>query len=182
MTLGEATAESATPPSALALLGITLSWAGLRVYLHDEGPSCFGAPTAPWGRNENEHGLGQAWCQPALHLTLQVCLSLLAAALRTSSSSISGENNGPEEVQPASPDQILGHPCVQTAWRLCFFLKNSNCCMFDFRSMKTKYDPALSRDMSCADERGVRGFQAKGRGMTTGNRTPMLESQLHCPF
>ena len=33
------------------------SWAGLRVYLCDEGPSCFGAPTAPWGRNKNEPGL-----------------------------------------------------------------------------------------------------------------------------
>ena len=33
------------------------SWAGLRVYLCDEGPSCFRAPTAPWGRNKNEPGL-----------------------------------------------------------------------------------------------------------------------------
>ena len=31
--------------------------------------------------------------------------------------------------------------------------------------------------MSYTDERGVRGSQAKGRGMIEGNMTPSLESQ-----
>lgn len=144
-----------------------------------KGPAASGHPQHPGEETRMNMALAQAWCQPALHLTLQVCLSLLAAALRTSSSSISGKNNGPTEVQPASAIVSDQAPRPDSRTSVCtdclavvLLSRNSNCCMFDFRSMKTKYDPALSQDVSCADERGVRGFQAKGRGMITGNMTP----------
>ena len=132
--------------------GVTLSWAGLWVYLCDEGPSHFGAPTAPWGRNENEPGLGPGMAPACSSPHTSGRLSLMAAALRTSGSSISGENSGPAEVQPASA--IVSHqaPRPDSRTSVCtdclavvLLSRNSNCYMFDFRSMRTKYDPALSR-------------------------------------
>jgi len=152
MTLGEATAGSATPPSSLVLLGVTPSWAGLWVYLCDEGPSHFGAPTAPWGRNKNEPGLGPGMAPACSSPHTSGHLSLMAAALRTSGSSISGENNGPTEVQPASAIVSDQAPRPDSRTSVCtdylavlLLSQNSNCCMFDFRSMRTKYDPAPSQ-------------------------------------